>query len=81
MKNFISNTNTPFNKNVSDVDYNNSLIKNFYHPYSFIFPDDVRKILFKDGKVQNKYCYIFLKQRILQQKEKYYYTYKFNGDE
>ena len=34
----------------------------------------------KGEQGQNKYCYMFLKQMILQQKEKYRYAYKFNGD-
>lgn len=44
------------------------------------FSDDVKRVSFKDEQGQNKYCYMFLKQMILQQKEKYRYAYKFNGD-
>ncbi len=62
------------------VNYNGSVVENFYHPYSCVFSDDVKKVSFKDEQGQNKYCYMFLKQMILQQKEKYRYAYKFNGD-
>jgi restriction enzyme bgcI subunit beta len=78
--NFVSNTNASFDKNVLGVNYNGSVVENFYHPYSCIFSDDVKRVSFKDKEGQNKYCYLFLKQMILQQKEKYRYAYKFNGD-
>ena len=78
--NFVSNTNASFDKNVLGVNYNGSVVENFYHPYSCIFSDDVKRVSFKDEQGQNKYCYMFLKQMILQQKEKYRYAYKFNGD-
>lgn len=78
--NFVSNTNASFDKNVLGVNYNGSVVENFYHPYSCVFSDDVKRLSFKDEQGQNKYCYMFLKQMILQQKEKYRYAYKFNGD-
>lgn len=78
--NFVSNTNASFDKNVFGVNYNGSVVENFYHPYECIFSDDVKRISFKDDEGQNKYCYLFLKQMILKQKEKYRYAYKFNGD-
>ena len=78
--NFVSNTNKSLDKNVLGVNYNGSVVENFYHPYECIFSDDVKRISFKDDEGQNKYCYLFLKQMILQQKEKYRYAYKFNGD-
>lgn len=78
--NFISNTNASFEKNVLGVNYNGSVVENFYHPYSCVFSDDVKKVSFKDEQGQNKHCYMFLKQMILQQKAKYRYAYKFNGD-
>ena len=78
--NFVSNTNKSLDKNVLGVNYNGSVVENFYHPYECIFSDDVKHISFKDDEGQNKYCYLFLKQMILQQKEKYRYAYKFNGD-
>ncbi|MBF1043583.1 MAG: restriction endonuclease subunit S [Candidatus Nanosynbacter sp.] len=55
-------------------------MRSFYHPYSCVFSDDVKRVSFKDERGGNKYCYMFLKQMILQQKEKYRYVYKFNGD-
>lgn len=78
--NFVSNTNNSLDKNVLGVNYNGSVVENFYHPYECIFSDDVKRVSFKDEQGQNKYSYIFLKQMILQQKEKYRYAYKFNGD-
>ena len=78
--NFVSNTNKSLDKNVLGVNYNGSVVENFYHPYECIFSDDVKRISFKEDERQNKYCYLFLKQMILQQKEKYRYAYKFNGD-
>lgn len=78
--NFVSNTNASFDKNVLGVNYNGSVVENFYHPYTCVFSDDVKRVSFKDEQRQNKYCYMFLKQMILQQKEKYRYAYKFNGD-
>ena len=78
--NFVSNTNKSLDKNVLGVNYNGSVVENFYHPYECIFSDDVKRISFKVDEGQNKYCYLFLKQMILKQKEKYRYAYKFNGD-
>lgn len=78
--NFVSNINASLDKNVLGVNYNGSVVENFYHPYSCVFSDDVKRVSFKDEEGQNKYCYMFLKQMILQQKDKYRYAYKFNGD-
>ena len=60
--NFVSNTNASFDKNVLGVNYNGSVVENFYHPYSCVFSDDVKRVSFKDEQGQNKYCYMFLKQ-------------------
>lgn len=62
--NFVSNTNKSLDKNMLGVNYNGSVVENFYHPYECIFSDDVKCISFKDDKGQNKYRY----------------AYKFNGD-
>lgn len=78
--NFVSNTNTSLDKNVLGVNYNGSVVENFYHPYWSVFSDDVKRVSFKDSRGRNKYCYLFLKQMILKQREKYRYAYKFNGD-
>ena len=61
------------------VNYNGSVVENFYHPYSCVLSDDVKRVSFKDEQGQNKYCHMFLNQMILQQK-KYRYVYKYNGD-
>lgn len=75
-----TDSNKSLDKNVLGVNYNGSVVENFYHPYECIFSDDVKRISFKNDEGQNKYCYLFLKQMILEQKEKYRYAYKFNGD-
>lgn len=74
---FVSNTNVSEDCNVLGVNYNGSVVENFYHPYTCIFSDDVKR--FQTKQVQgNKYIYLFMKTVILQQKCKYAYGYKFN---
>jgi hypothetical protein len=75
--NFVSNTNSSEDKNVLGVNYNGSVVENFYHPYTAIFSDDVKKLSIKAVK-GNQYLYLFLKNTILKQKNKYQYAYKFN---
>ncbi|MGF7108226.1 restriction endonuclease subunit S [Treponema pedis] len=77
---FISNINNSLDKNVLGVNYNGSVVYNFYHPYSCVFSDDVKRIHFKEKSIGNEYTYLFFKQAILQQRKKYAYGYKFNGD-
>ncbi len=75
--NFISNTNSSEDKNILGVNYNGSVVENFYHPYKAVFSDDVKRLSLK--KINgNKYHYLFLKSSILKQKSKYQYAYKFN---
>lgn len=75
---FVSNTNDSLDYNVLGVNYNGSVVENFYHPYEAIFSDDVKRLHFItiDG---NKYHYLFVKNMILQQKKKFQYGYKFNA--
>lgn len=74
---FTSSANTSEDCNVLGVNYNGSVVENFYHPYTCLFSDDVKR--FRTKQVTgNKYIYLFLKTVILQQKEKYTYGYKFN---
>lgn len=75
--NFISNTNVSIDKNILGVNYNGSVVENFYHPYKAIFSDDVKRLSFKntDG---NEFLYLFVKTIILKQKSKFQYAYKFN---
>ncbi len=75
--NFVSNTNSSTDKNVLGVNYNGSVVENFYHPYKCTFSDDVKRFTTKNIQ-GNKYIYLFLKNAILKQKEKYMYGYKFN---
>lgn len=77
---FVSNKNKSLDANVLGVNYNGSVVENFYHPYEAIFSDDVKRLKWKDGIYGNKYTYLFLKQMILSQKIKYAYSYKFNGE-
>ncbi|WP_323843482.1 restriction endonuclease subunit S [Moraxella sp. Pampa] len=75
---FVSNTNASLDKNILGVNYNGSVVENFYHPYECIFSDDVKRLALKSKNYANKWVYLFLKTIILQQKEKYQYGYKFN---
>ena len=77
---FVSNKNKSLDANVLGVNYNGSVVENFYHPYEAIFSDDVKRLRWKDEIYGNKYTYLFLKQMILSQKIKYAYGYKFNGE-
>lgn len=77
--NYVSNINSSLDKNVLGVNYNGSVVSNFYHPYYCIFSDDVKRLSFIDKYANNKNCFLFLKQMIIQQKGKYKYGYKFNG--
>lgn len=76
--NFVNNTNSSLDSNVLGVNYNGSVVENFYHPYEAIFSDDVKRVHWIDKGQGDKYTYLFLKQAILQQKRKYAYGYKFN---
>lgn len=74
---FTSSTNASEDSNVLGVNYNGSVVENFFHPYTCLFSDDVKR--FRTKQVAgNKYIYLFLKTVILQQKAKYTYGYKFN---
>lgn len=75
---FVSNTNDSEDSNILGVNYNGSVVENFYHPYKAIFSDDVKRLEFKEIE-GNKYLYQFVKTVILKQKSKYQYGYKFNG--
>jgi len=76
---FVGNTNNSLDSNVLGVNYNGSVVHSFYHPYEAIFSDDVKRLHFKHYK-DDKYAYLFVKQAILQQKSKFEYGYKFNGE-
>ena len=77
--NFVSNTNASLDSNLLGVNYNGGVGVCFYHPYEAVFTDDVKRIKFKEHE-GNRYVYLFLKTTILQQKSKYQYGYKFNGE-
>ncbi len=76
--NWVATHNSSFDKNVLGVNYNGSVVENFYHPYGCIFSDDVKRLHLREH-ADNKYILLFFKTVILQQKVKYTYGYKFNG--
>ena len=76
---FVKNTNISEDRNVLGVNYNGSVVENFYHPYVCIFSDDVKRFSLKD-RTGNREIYLFLKTVILQQQVKYAYGYKFNEE-
>lgn len=76
---FVGNNNSSLDRNLLGVNYNGSVVENFYHPYKAIFSDDVKRLHVK-GIEGNKYVYLFLKNTILKQKIKFEYGYKFNGE-
>lgn len=79
--NWVSNTNKSLNSNVLGVNYNGSVVDNFYHPYHAIFSDDVKRIHIKNQSVgANVYKYLFLKTVFLQHKNQYQYGYKFDSN-
>ena len=76
---FCGNTNKSLDSNCLGVNYNGSVVENFYHPYEALFSDDVKHLHLR-GHKGNKYIYLFLKNMILKQKDKFQYGYKFNGE-
>lgn len=76
--NWIATPNSSFDRNVLGVNYNGSVVENFYHAYGCVFSDDVKRLHLKNHS-DNKYILLFFKTVILQQKIKYTYGYKFNG--
>lgn len=76
--NYVSNTNNSMDNNVLGVNYNGSIVENFYHPYTCLFSDDVKRFHLKHYS-DNKHILLFFKVIILNQKEKYLYGYKFNA--
>lgn len=78
--NYVENENESLDKNVLGVNYNgNGMAISFYHPYKCIFSDDVKRFHLRETE-DNKYVFLFFKTIILQQKSKYNYGYKFNGN-
>lgn len=76
---FTGSTNSSLKKNVLGVNYNGSVVENFYHPYEALFSDDVKQLeILHDNPTE--YMYLFLKVVILKQKSKYAYGYKFNAE-
>ena len=76
---FVDNSNKSLDRNVLGVNYNGSVVENFYHPYEAVFSDDVKRLHLKEEQ-GNRFIYLFIKQCILMQKSKYQYGYKFNSE-
>ena len=76
--NWVGNRNETYDSNVLGVNYNGSVVENFYHPYHCIFSDDVKRLHLKECE-DNKFALLFFSRLILMQKAKYTYGYKFNG--
>ena len=77
--NWINTPNETLDHNVLGVNYNGSVAEVFYHPYSCVFSDDVKRLHLKND-VDGKYILLFLGMLIRKQKVKYTYGYKFNGN-
>lgn len=76
---YCSNRNGSYDNNLLGVNYNGSVGFSFYHPYSALFSDDVKRIKWKDTSKNNKFTLLFLAVIIQAQKDKYAYGYKFNS--
>lgn len=59
---FVLNDNKSLDENVLGVNYNGSVVENFYHPYQAIFSDDVKRLKWKEKNQGNKYTYFILKR-------------------
>ena len=76
---WVANVNDSLDSKVFGVNYNGSVVETFYHPYSCIFSDDVKRLHLKEKAYDgNRYIMLFIKTAILKQKIKYAYGYKFN---
>ncbi|MEG2013657.1 MAG: restriction endonuclease subunit S [Anaerovoracaceae bacterium] len=76
--NWVGKPNSTLDSNVLGVNYNGSVVENFYHPYLCVFSDDVKRLHLKNHE-DNQYILLFFKSIILNQKSKYTYGYKFNA--
>ena len=74
---YCGNTNESIDSNVLGINYNGSVCEAFYHAYTCLFSDDVKRLHLRNYK-DNKYILLFLGTVIRQQKIKYQYAYKFN---
>lgn len=62
---FCGNENESVDSNVLGVNYNGSVVENFYHPYKALFSDDVKRLHLKEVN-NNLYVCLFIKVSILQ---------------
>ena len=76
---FVGNTNKSDDSNVLGVNYNGAPGIAFYHPYTALFSDDVKRLKLKDSAYNTKNVLLFMKAIIMKQRGKYSYGYKFNA--
>lgn len=76
---FISNENDSLDSNILGVNTRGSVGECFYHPYPTLFSDSVKRLSLKNisGEISH---YLFLKNAILKQKDKYSFGYQFSGE-
>lgn len=77
---WVGNDNESKDSNVLGVNYNGSVLDSFYHPYSALFSDDVKRFVFKDEKARKMRCYLFISTVLSRQKPMYSYIHKFSGE-
>lgn len=76
---FVSNTNQSEDSNVLGVNYNGTPGIAFYHPYTALFSDDVKRLKLKDSAHNTKNVLLFMKAIVMKQRGKYNYGCKFNA--
>lgn len=76
---FVSNTNQSEDSNVLGVNYNGTPGIAFYHPYTALFSDDVKRLKLKDNAHNTKNVLLFMKAIVMKQRGKYNYGCKFNA--
>lgn len=72
---FVGNTNQSQDCNVLGVNYNGAPCVAFYHPYTCLFSDDVKRLHLRHHP-NNPWVLLFLKVAFAQQRSKYSYGYK-----
>lgn len=76
---FVGNTNKSQDSNVLGVNYNGAPGIAFYHPYTALFSDDVKRLKLKDESHNTKNVLLFMASIVMKQRGKYSYGYKFNA--
>lgn len=74
---FISNKNESLDGNLLGVNYNGTPCTAFYHPYTCVFSDDVKRLHLLHHE-DNMFVCLFFAALFQQQQSKFNYGYKFN---